>query len=212
MNNKTIYAIGVIGIIIFVSTCAIGGLLIENYSITSQYISETYAIDTIYGLWLRILGYIPSGILFTLFCFLGIKYFPASKLIKIGFLGVGLFYGIGTIIVSIFPCDSGCNPEYINPSISQVIHNASALFVYTLVPISIVIAGIGFRKFEKYKRLSISSVVLGMLSAGFVVLLMSNLESDFLGIYQRIIELLILTWIFACALKIKHATHNRYKV
>lgn len=203
MNNKTIYVIGVIGVILFVSSCCIGGLLIDNYSITSQYISETYAVDTEYGLWLRIFGFIPSGILFTLFCFLGIKYFPSSRLLKTGFLGVGICYGIGTIVVSIFPCDSGCNPEYINPSISQVIHNLFALIVYAFVPISIVITGIGLSKFSNYKVLSFISVILGTLSAGFVYLLFSNLKSDFLGLYQRIIELLILTWILLCALKIK---------
>jgi hypothetical membrane protein len=210
MNNKTIYLIGVIGVILFVSSCFIGGLLIDNYSITSQYISETYAVDTEYGLWLRILGYIPSGVLFTLFCFFGIKYFPSSRLIKMGFLGVGIFYGIGTIVVSIFPCDSGCNPDYINPSISQVIHNLSALVIYTFVPISIVITGIGLRRFLNYEVLSFTSVILGILSAVFVFLLFSNLKSEFLGLYQRIIELLILIWILVCALKIKKAGNNGY--
>lgn len=211
MNNKTIFLIGVIAIILFISSSFIGGLLIDNYSITSQYISETYAVDTEYGLWLRIIGYIPSGVLFALFCFLGIKYFPSSRLIKMGFLGVGIFYGIGTIIVSIFPCDSGCNPEYINPSISQVIHNLSALAIYAFVPISIIITGIGLRKFLHYKVLSFTSIVLGILSAGFVFLLISGLKSEFVGLYQRIIELLILIWIFICALKIKKAGNNSYK-
>jgi hypothetical membrane protein len=208
MNNKTLFLTGVIGIILFVSSSFIGGFLIDNYSISSQYISETYAIDTEYGVVLRILGYIPSGILFALFCFLGVTYFPPSTAIKIGFYGVGLFYGIGTIVVSIFPCDSGCNPEYIDPSISQVIHNVSALIVYAFVPISIVITGIGLMKYSKYKGLSFITVALGVLSAVFVFLLISDLKSEFIGIYQRIIELLILIWIFICAFNIKKAGNN----
>ena len=210
MNNKTIFLIGVIGVILFVSSCVIGGILIDNYSVTSQYISETYAVDTKYGLWLRVLGYIPSGVLFTLFCFLGVKYFPSSKLIKTGLLSVGLFYGVGTIVVSIFPCDTGCNPEYINPSISQIIHNISALVIYTFVPVSILITGIGLSKFTNYKVLSFISVIMGTLSVVFVYLLFSNLKSDFLGIYQRIIELLTLTWILICALKIKISNNIGY--
>ncbi|MFT7331706.1 MAG: putative membrane protein [Roseivirga sp.] len=208
MNNKTIFLTGIIGVILFISSSFIGGLLIDNYSITSQYISETYAIDTEYGLGLRILGYIPSGILFTLFCFLGVKYFPSSTAIKMGFYGVGLFYGIGTIVVSIFPCDSGCNPEYIDPSISQVIHNLSALMIYAFVPTSIVITGIGLKKFSNYKGLSFIAIALGVLSAVFVFLLISDLKSEFVGVYQRIIELLILVWIFICAFKIKKANNN----
>lgn len=104
---------------------------------------------------------------------------------------------------SIFPCDSGCNPKYIDPSISQVIHNLSALMIYAFVPISIVITGIGLKKFSNYKDLSFVTIALGVLSAVFVFLLISYLKSEFVGVYQRIIELLILVWIFICAFKIK---------
>ena len=46
MNNKAIFLTGITGVILFIATAVIGGLLIDNYSVTSQYISETYAIDT----------------------------------------------------------------------------------------------------------------------------------------------------------------------
>tara|TARA_B100001059_G_scaffold223228_1_gene248002 strand:- start:412 stop:1098 length:687 start_codon:yes stop_codon:yes gene_type:complete len=202
-SPKKIYLIGISGIILFITSSFIGGFLIENYSISSQYISETYAIDTRYGILLRVFGYFPSGIFFTLFCFLGINYFPASKLIKIGFFGLGLLYGLGTILVTIFPCDSGCNPEYINPSISQIIHNIAALVIYAFVPVTIVITGIGFNKFSNYKSLSQIALVLGILIVFFVYLLFANLHSEYVGFYQRIIELFILGWILACALKLK---------
>jgi len=209
MNNKAIFLTGISGVILFIATAFVGGLLIDNYSVTSQYISETYAIDTEYGWSLRVFGYVPSGILFTLFCFLGVKYLPSSAWIKTGFYGVGLFYGIGTIIVSIFPCDSGCNPDYINPSISQVIHNLSALMVYVFVPMSILITGLGLKKFSNYKKLSLISIALGILSFGFVYILSSNLQSEFVGLYQRIIESLILFWILLCAFQIKQKPYHR---
>jgi len=194
------------GVIWFTTTSVVGGLLIENYSITSQYISETFAIDTEYGLMLRVLGHIPSGILFALFSFLGYKHFPSSNLTKIGFYGIGLFYGIGTIVVAIFPCDSGCNKEFIDPSISQVIHNLMALLIYTFVPISIIIIGIGLKKTSNYRRLSITAIIVGIISILFVYLLISDPKSEFLGLYQRIIELLFLVWIITCAFKIKNTS------
>ena len=92
MNSKTIFLVGVIGVILFLSSCLIGGFLIVNYSITRQYISETYAIDTEYGIVLRVFGHIPSGILFTIFSILGYTYFPSSNLTKIGFYGLGLWH------------------------------------------------------------------------------------------------------------------------
>jgi hypothetical protein len=70
----------------------------------------------------------------TLFCFLGLNYFQPNTLLKIGFYGIGIFYGIGTIFTGIFPCDSGCNRELIDPSFSQIAHNFSALLMYLLIP------------------------------------------------------------------------------
>ncbi|WP_304417127.1 DUF998 domain-containing protein [Profundicola chukchiensis] len=203
MNHKSIFVIGIIGVLLFVASCVAGGLLIEDYSVSRQFISETFAIDTAYGFWLRFLGYIPSGILLTWFCFLVVRYFPSSSMIKVGFYGVGIFYGIGTVVVSIFPCDSGCNPEFINPSMSQVIHNLSALMIYTFVPISIIIAGIGLIKFSNYKTFAYISFALGLLSSVFVFIFTSNLTSAYVGLYQRMIELLILAWIVVCAFKIR---------
>ena len=92
MSNKSIFFIGVLGVSLLAASFILGGLLIENYDIVSQFISESYAIDTEYGLLLRIFGYIPSSILITLFCFLAVKYFQPTILIKIGFYGIGIFY------------------------------------------------------------------------------------------------------------------------
>ncbi|MEO9893017.1 DUF998 domain-containing protein [Aurantibacter sp.] len=203
MNNKLVFYIGLIGVVVFASTCIIGGLLIENYSITSQYISETFAIDAEYGMQLRIFGHIPSGLLFALYGFFAYNFFASSKLIKMGFIGLGIFYGIGTIVVAIFPCDSGCNSEFINPSISQVIHNLMALLVYIFVPLSIIATGIGLRKFEQFKSLSSIALALGILSAAFVYILITNPNSEFKGLYQRVIESLILIWILVSAFKIR---------
>ena len=75
MSNNSIFSIGVFGVSLLVTSFILGGLLIENYDILSQFISESYEIGTKYGLFLRIFGYIPSGILITYFCFLAVKYF-----------------------------------------------------------------------------------------------------------------------------------------
>ncbi|MFT6873247.1 MAG: hypothetical protein ACJAVN_002265, partial [Roseivirga sp.] len=57
MNNKITFLIGIVGVILFVVSSILGGFLIENYNELSQYISESYAIDTEYGKILRIFGY-----------------------------------------------------------------------------------------------------------------------------------------------------------
>ena len=46
MNKKNTFSIGIVGVSLLFSSFVLGGLLIENYDILKQYISESYAIDT----------------------------------------------------------------------------------------------------------------------------------------------------------------------
>jgi len=208
MSNKFTFIIGILGVSLFVIASTLGGILIENYSLTTQYISETYAIDTEYGIVLRAFGYVPSGILLTIFAFVGYKKFPESKLIKIGFWGLGIFYGIATIIVGIFPCDKGCNKGFIDPSISQIIHSLTGLLTYLFVPISIIIIGVGLRKSKGYHSLSKIGIICGLISIVFVGLLMSDPSTNYAGLFQRVIEGLFIIWIIACSIFIKKGSNS----
>ena len=204
MNNKITFLIGIVGVSLFVVSSILGGFLIENYNELSQYISESYAIDTEYGKILRIFGYIPSGILITLFCFLGVRYFQPSKLLKIGFYGIGMFYGLATVVVGIFPCDSGCNKELIDPSSSQLIHDFVGLLTYLFVPVFMILIGLGLKKSSNNNTFSLQSIVFGAISILFVYILVSNSNSEYIGLYQRMIESVFVIWIVFCAFVIKN--------
>jgi len=203
MSNKLLFVVGILGVSLFVLASTLGGILIESYSLTTQYISETYAVDTEYGIVLRAFGYIPSGILITLFCFRGFKFFEPSKLTKTGFYLLGIFYGIATIVVGIFPCDKGCNKEFIDPSISQIIHSLTGLLTYLFVPISIIIIGVGLRKSKGYHSLSKIGTICGLISIVFVGLLMFDPSTNYAGLFQRVIEGIFIVWIIACSIFIK---------
>ena len=204
MNNKITFLIGIVGVSLFAISSILGGLLIENYNVLSQYISESYAIDTEYGKILRIFGYIPSGILITLFCFLGVRYFQPSKLLKIGFYGIGIFYGLATVVVGIFPCDSGCNKELIDPSSSQLIHDFVGLLTYLFVPVFMILIGLGLKKSSNNNTFSLQSIVFGAITVLFVYILVSNSNSEYIGLYQRMIESVFVIWIVFCAFVIKN--------
>ena len=201
MNNKTVSNLGFIGVSLLIFTLIFGGLLIENYDITNQFISESYAIDTKHGVSLRLLGYIPSGIIIALFCFLGEKYLDPKLVVKIGFYGIGIFFGLGTTVTGIFPCDSGCNKELLNLSSSQIIHNIAALLMYLFVPFLIILIGLTIRKTRH--RFSIQSTMLGLFSLIFVYLFGSELLGEYVGLYQRIIEIIFALWIILCSVEIK---------
>ena len=204
MNNKLTFLIGIVGASLFIISSVLGGLLIDNYSIISQYISESYAIDTEYGMVLRTFGFIPSGIFIAIFCFTGVRFFAPTKLLNIGFYGIGLFYGLATVVVGMFPCDSGCNKDFIDPSTSQLIHNFMGLLTYLFVPILIILIGLELKKIEKNTVFYLQSIVLGVISFLFVSVLFLNSNSKYIGLYQRIIELVFILWVVFCAIAIKN--------
>ena len=202
MNNKLVAYIGILGVSLFAIAAIVGPLLIDDYSVVSQYISESFASDTEYGWYLQYFGYVPSGILITIFCFSAPKYFPSSKLIVVGFFGLALFYGLGTLLVGFFPCDAGCPTNVIDSSLSQLIHNAMASLTYIFLPISIIAIGLGLKKFEGYSKLSQIAMATTIISGIFIFILFSNPESDYRGVLQRIIETSFITFMVSSALRI----------
>ena len=203
MNEFKASCFGLLGVFFFISSAILGGLQFPTFSHISQLISESYAIGTPYGIQLRYLGYLPSGIFIASFSFYAFKALPKSNFSKFGFVGIGIFYGISTITVSFFPCDKGCGNEVNDPSLSQFIHNLTGLLTYLVVPISVLILGIESRKWANGKYLSYFGMALGLVAFLFFGVFSSDLQSNYIGLYQRIIEGSILTWIAACSLYFK---------
>lgn len=201
--KKLIFFSGLSGVVLFVLGVVLGGLQFENYSHIQQYISESYATGTPYGAQLRFGLYIPSGILMAMFAFLSPSVLPKSALVKCSFYGIGIFYGLATIVVSLFPCDAGCNPELINPSISQIIHNAMGALTYLIVPPCMVAIGIKAAKWENGTKLYKVSLFCGMTAFCLMLVLAQNPLGAYVGLQQRIIEGSILFWIGYTAFYIK---------
>ena len=193
---------GIIGALLFVSTTIVTGSLYPNYSHTSQFISELYAVGAPNADKIRYYFYLPSGILFLLFAFFSNAYLPKSSLKTLGFLGIGFGYGIGTVVCSIFNCDIDCNPEFINPSLSQIIHNLMGMITYFIVPFSIFAIGIASKKWNNATKFTTRTYIIAGVSFAFVLVLNVSLESPFKGLIQRIIEGNILIWIVFCSLQI----------
>jgi hypothetical protein len=186
---------GISGAVVFIVTTIIGGSVFEGYSHISQYISESYAYGTTYGLWLRWTGYIPSGLFIALFSILAGRKFKANSLVVSGFVGFGIFYGLFTSLVSVFPCDFGCNREYSDSSISQIIHSVLSLFTYLVTPIMLFMIGVGFKRQGYNKVHSRLSIFLSFTSLTFGLLFLANANSSVAGLLQRITESVYLFWI-----------------
>lgn len=208
MKKNALFGLGILGVLCFVISTIMAGRQIPDYSHISQLISESYAIDTPFGPYFRFFGFLPSGIFISIFSFLATGKLPNGLATKIGFWGLGIFYGLGTVVVSIFPCDHGCNPELIDPSLSQVIHNLMGFLTYLIVPISVLLLGIAAQKWPNAKYLSYAGLVCGLVAFVFVGILSADLHGKFAGLYQRIIEGSILVWISLCAFYFKSSLHE----
>lgn len=195
MQKQLVFWTGILGVLLFVFTTIIGGFFHPNYNHFSQFISELYAVDAPNADLIRFFGYFPSGILFILFTVLAQKVTPQSRLKSMGFFGIIAGYGFGTIICAIYNCDAGCNPRFINPSLSQIIHNLMAMITYLIVPFSIVLIAIASTKWKNNIQFSRISFLIFAISFTFFIVLNFNLDSPYKGLIQRIIEGSILFWI-----------------
>lgn len=195
MQKKYVFWTGILSVMFFVTTTIVSGFFHPNYNHFSQFISELYAVDAPNADLIRFFGYLPSGILFIVFSLLAQKMTPKSRLNSIGFLGIIVGYGFGTIICAIYNCDTGCNPKFINPSLSQIIHNLMGMITYLIVPFSILLIAIASRNWKNSTQYTLISYIIFSISFTFVVVLNLNLDSLYKGLFQRIIEGSVLFWI-----------------
>ncbi len=190
------------GVILFSGAVLTGTWLLPGYDWISQYISESYATGTPYGSLLRWGGFIPAGFLFSLFSIGGMLHFKRNKTVKIGFLLLCVFYGIATIIVSLFPCDEGCNIQMADPSQAQLIHQFAGLLTYGFTPFSMLLIGYGLKNDPTYDHFQKRSYFLGILAYLLILLLFSQPTGNYIGLYQRFIESIFFIWIIQCQLKL----------
>ncbi|NND10565.1 MAG: DUF998 domain-containing protein [Flavobacteriaceae bacterium] len=204
MTKIILFWFGILGVLLFVIAAILGGFQFDDYSHIQQFISESYATGTPYGNQLRYFMYLPSGILLSLFAFFAPRHFPKSKIISIAFGLFAVFYGLGTIVVSVFPCDEGCNRELIDPTISQIIHNLMGGLTYMIVPFAIIAIGIQTKSWQNYRAFAMMTLSCGSIALVFAWLMMANPNGNYIGLFQRLVEGSILFWVVNTAVKIKN--------
>ncbi|MFC4817059.1 MULTISPECIES: DUF998 domain-containing protein [unclassified Flavobacterium] len=208
MTPSKTFLTGISGVLLFALTTIIAGIVHPNYNPMAQFISELYAVDAPNADFIRFYWYIPSGVLLFLFGLFAIQEAPKSALATLGFLGVGLGYGLGTVFCGFFNCDAGCNPDLVNPSFSQILHNFMGFLTYLIVPFSILFVAIASQKWRNATSFSLWSFLFAAVSFVFFLLLNVNLQSPYKGVIQRIIEGSILLWIIFCAIYLFKNKHN----
>jgi uncharacterized protein DUF998 len=193
---------GIVGAGASILAGILGGLQFSEYSHVSQYLSEAYAVGTPYGLWLRYVLYVPSGVLIALFALLAIRELPRYRLLIPGFLGIAIFYGMAMVVGGVFPCDAGCNKDLGPASWSHAIHLASGAFTHAFVPGALLLIGIGARKWQR----GIAFASLAAATVCFMCNLVLGADPlwTYVGVVQRMFEGMVLCWVVFAALCLRH--------
>lgn len=196
MNAKLAMITGVLGAVWLVAMVLIGGASWDGYDHVAQYISELGADGAPYGWHVSWLGFLPIGLLICAFAYFAWRAAPASVLATLGFAGIFLF-SIGYVGSAFFPCDFGCRPA--TPSFSQVMHELIGLAGYLLAPLTLLLLGLAAWKWPGGTWLA----VLAFLTAAAALVGLGGIvdaASAQVGLYQRVLEASVLSWVVACSL------------
>jgi uncharacterized protein DUF998 len=200
---------GIMGVTCLLLAAILGCAQFSEFNHMSQYLSELYAVGTPYGWELRFFLLVPGGILITLFGFLAGKEFPKSWLVRFGFAGVALFYGMSTIVGSAFPCDEGCTRELSSPSWPYIIHLSAGFLTHTLVPPSLLMIGIAARKWNNGRIVAVVTAALAAICFGCNLVLGADPLSEYAGLLQRIFEGAVVCWIALAAFFLQSSFADR---
>ncbi len=164
------------------------GMLRPEYSHVRDYISELGETGAPYAGWVNLAGFLPIGLIVLLFVFTASKLMPVDRKSAWLVSSVGWAY----LVASVFPCDPGC-PE--QGSLSQMIHNLTAMVCYPASTTGLILIAISFRGNDSWNKLSVYTMVSGLLVAlGFGLMLVPDLAS-WRGLAQRLAEAATFAWI-----------------
>lgn len=179
--------------IVMLLMVVVAGALTPGYSHISQFISELGARGSPQEWWVRLAGFLPSGILLLAFCWFAYAALPRSSATAWGLVGLAV-YAAGYLVAVAFPCDLGCRPD--TPSISQRIHNAGGMLGYLLAPAFLLALAREARTWPGAGRLP----AVGYTAAGLALvgLLTLSPASAAAGLSQRLLEFAVLAWVVCC--------------
>ena len=194
MKNSTLKLLvlgGIAGPVVFTITVLICSSLRTNNNGLHQFISELGATGTSNALVMNYAGFVPTGILITLFGISLFMLFKGSIVTRIGSVLLTVF-GIGIFLSGLFSCDQGC-PN--SGTFESNIHQTIAPITFISAIVGMFLMGVSFRRFAQWRKLKIYSLLSAIISFALMLALISSLESRSLtGLWQRLLLLVLFTW------------------
>lgn len=190
---------GIIGPILFTTITILCGYLQADYNLLNNFVSELGATNSSTELLMNYIGFIPSGLFFSLFG-LSLLIIVSKKLSsRIGSLFIILF-GLGMTTAGMFSCDPGC------PSIGtleSIIHDSVSAVTFISAILGIVLLGFSFKKMYTFRNISLYTILTGLISLILLIIMINSFESrDLTGLWQRLLLLSIFSWTIMIGLRI----------
>ena len=187
----------------FVTTITYAGIKHSNYQHMSQFISELGATGEANGQIVNLFGFIPTS--FFLSCFVCLAIFLSSRQLKeiLGLTAIGV-YAITLGVAAVFPCDPGCVAD--NPSVSQIIHNLSAIVGYACGVVGVFLLASSVTR-KGNKMLGTIGFALG--GVAVVMFFLVTPEFSFHGLAQRVFELCMYIWIMLYSFYMQSILQNK---
>ena len=155
--------------------------------------------------WLQTIGFLAMGLL--------VEIFVAGLLFNIhgtrGFalsIGALVFFGFGLLLIGAFRTD----PTGGVHTIEGTIHGVSAMFVFWLFPVSVLLIAPSLRNDANWKKLHKYTVVTGILGLALVIgLLFLRDRIGWFGLYERILVANMIIWLEVTAVNLLILTLRR---
>ena len=196
---------GIIGPVWFTTVTLICASLRPHYNQLSQFISELGATGTGNANIMNWIGFIPSGLMIAVFGISLIMLLPKSLIASIG-SNLIIVFGLGMVMAGNFSCDIGCPRE---GSLENLIHDKISGSIFLLVVIGILLLGISFRNYPRMRSFWIYSVISGLLAIGFLMSLITSIESyTTSGLWQRLFLGTIYLWCGIIGYQMFKSSHN----
>lgn len=191
---------GLVAPVLWAAAIILAGELRPGFDHVSQYISELGERGSATGMFMRVGGFIASGVLI-------VGYAAAfhATLARLGgsprlLLPVAVLIavnGMGRIGAGIFPCEPGCAaPEVL----SQRLHSLSATCAFLALAAAALLGSFLFRRDTGLRPLGAYSLASGCAGLVFLVLMSaSEVTHAYTGLYERLASGVLTLWVFVTA-------------
>ncbi len=197
---KVLALSGVAGPVLFTTLVMVCGALRPDYSHATQFISELGETGGSHSSLMNVVGFIPSGILLTIFGASLALLFPRTGLSLAAAALVGIF-GLGIAGAGVYSCDLGCPRQGI--SSEATLHRLVSVTAFLSGIVGSGIYAYLFRGVASWRSLWWYSAASSAAALVLLLVLNASVESRaFTGVWQRLFLATLYLW---CAIVGIHA-------